>query len=583
MYLGLSLSHDSSAALVSDEGVVISAIAEERISRKKNHIGIPVEAIRNLLSENTGQVTEVVIGSHNLLDGYYVDRLLSSLEGNPSTPNGSGFEPWPGYDRKKNRLDSPKRVLENELLLIIGKDNFADAPRFHWINHHDSHLGCALGASEKDNSLLVSLDGSGDGESGAIAMLGMESGNLRFNSLARISAVDSLGNLYTAVTRRYNFKAAQHEGKITGLAAFGSYSQAVDVLINLVQVENGIPKIRYVSGLKGKILKVLVRQFGLPKQVLSSMDEIVSLAESESGRYEDLAFAIQHLLEKSVLEIIEYWITKTGINDVSLAGGVFANVKLNQRISDLQSVRSMNVFPNMGDGGIAIGGVWAHLSATNRIKVGQHQRFYQDMYLAPLENESQALPAHLDFLAIPESDIAREVAVDLANGRICAVHIGKMEFGPRALGNRSILIDPRNKSINDIVNKRLKRTEFMPFAPIVLEDSFDEYFETSNSTLQPFYFMASTCEVRKDKRLQIPAVTHVDGTARPQIINRAINGFIADILEEFKAITGIPVLVNTSFNVHEEPINYRMTDSLNALTRGAIDFIYTEDGKIFQV
>jgi carbamoyltransferase len=146
-----------------------------------------------------------------------------------------------------------------------------------------------------------------------------------------------------------------------------------------------------------------------------------------------------------------------------------------------------------------------------------------------------------------------------------------MEFGPRALGNRSILADPRSRDILNTLNQRLKRTEFMPFAPMVTDTSFREYFWTQNNSLQPFEYMAMTCKVNDKFQKLIPAVTHVDGTARPQIVSRSGNPLIYSILENFQVLTGIPVLVNTSLNIHEEPINYGVTDSLNGLQKSAFD------------
>jgi len=580
MLLGLSLSHDSSAALVSKDGFVHSALAEERISRRKNHIGVPVASIAELLRACAEPITDIVIGSHDLLDYAYVDRLLSGIEGNPSVPAGTGLNPWPGYNKSGNRFDNPKVVLEKYIRSFIIEISGLENPKFHWVNHHDSHLGCALGAAENSDSLLLSLDGSGDGESGAIAQLNSVNGHLRFESLARIPAVDSLGNLYTAITRRYNFKPSQHEGKITGLAAFGSYSSAVDILLEFVRVENGLPRIRYTPGLKGKVYKVLSRKIGVQRRLLSSMDEIVSLAEEKTSNYEDLAFAIQYVLEKSVLEIVTHWLDKTDLRNVSLAGGVFANVKLNQKISELKQVNSMNVFPNMGDGGIAVGGAWSHLSRLNDLKSSALGSFYNNMYLAPAQDETYNLPEVFEFTPLNHSLLPVDVAKKLSDGLLCGIHSDSMEFGPRALGNRSILIDPRRQDINQNVNKRLKRTEFMPFAPIVLEDYFDLYFENQNGSKQPFFYMTSTCMVKPEFRSLIPAVTHVDGTARPQIVNKESNFLVSRILEEFYSLTGVPVLVNTSFNVHEEPINFQLNDSLSALERNAVDVIYTNKGKI---
>jgi carbamoyltransferase len=154
-----------------------------------------------------------------------------------------------------------------------------------------------------------------------------------------------------------------------------------------------------------------------------------------------------------------------------------------------------------------------------------------------------------------------------------------MEFGPRALGNTSILLDPRQKDLIKSVNLRLKRTEFMPFAPSIMIEYFDQYFATSNESLQPFYFMAMTCNVLPSKRLEIPAVTHVDGTARPQIVSRDSNTFFYNILDEFRKISGVPLVVNTSFNIHEEPIIRNSESAFQALVAGAIDILFIANRK----
>ena len=454
-----------------------------------------------------------------------------------------------------------------------------EIPDFEWVMHHKSHLGTALGVSH-GNSLLFSLDGQGDGESGAIGKTNGES----IVELCNFPALDSLGLLYSAVTSRYNFKPTQHEGKITGLAAFGAYSAAVESLLNFVSVKDGCPEIHNIRNLKDRITTKLLRGIGkVNKPVAYTLDEIVQIAESKTINYPDLAFAVQDVLEKSVIEITKFWVQKTSITNIALTGGVFANVKLNQRISELKEVAEIRVFPNMGDGGISVGGVWSWLSERNELVKAN---LYEDMYLAPeLESKTEFLALKsnslLEIRELSEDEIIIEIVERILKQEVVGVHIGSMEFGPRALGNRSILLDPRNDQITKIVNTRLKRTEFMPFAPVVTAESFATFFETKNKSLQPFEFMTMTCDVKSEFQKYLPGITHVDGTARPQIIypNHS-NRIYYEILKKFESQTGFPILVNTSFNVHEEPINYLFKDSVKALISGAVDCIYTEHGSI---
>jgi len=581
MILGLNISHDASAALTTNSGQVIAAIAEERISRKKNHSGIPRQAIASLLElELDDPIERIVIGSNKdlrLIDAY---QMLASLEGNPSTPEGHGKNPFPGYFGKFHKKDVGARSLIEETILINSPKLSIAKGGFEWIKHHDSHLGCALGASKNENSLLFSLDAIGDGESGAIS----HSTSNGIKNLARISSLDSLGLLYSAVTARYNFTPGYHEGKITGLAAFGGYSQAVDVLLEHVVVEDGLPRILQAKTLASRLTGRALSKLGMKQaKNFRSLEEIVSLAESKTQNYADLAYAIQDVTEKCILEIVEFWIRKTSASSISLSGGVFANVKINQRISESPLVSDVQIYPNMGDGGIALGGVWHSLQLKGKL---QKQELYSNMFLAPMhisssENEVNELfsDAQLKIRRFSTQSEKYKTAAELISfGKLVALHEGYMEFGPRALGSRSLLLDPRDASIQVSVNARLKRTEFMPFAPMVLEEDFHQWFEISPAqTMIPFKYMTMTCNVKKSMAHQISAVVHVDGTARPQTVNASENRSAHGIISEFKKITGIPLLVNTSLNIHEEPINNTLADSIRALKRDVIDFIISED------
>jgi carbamoyltransferase len=231
----------------------------------------------------------------------------------------------------------------------------------------------------------------------------------------------------------------------------------------------------------------------------------------------------------------------------------------------------------MGDGGLSLGGIWHQLSVEGRLG----QNLFEDMYLSEeyfTRNLGEVDLRGIEFSPLNSGEISVTVAKALARGLVVGLHVGGVEFGPRALGNRSILFDANRVDLGEKLNKKLKRTEFMPFAPVVLESHFHDYFEWSKSSLDVFQFMTMTCNVLPESQARISAVTHVDGTARPQVVPRDSNSMLKNILQCFLELTGEPILVNTSLNMHEEPINGRLNDSLNCLRMSAIDLLATEHG-----
>jgi carbamoyltransferase len=587
MYLGLNLSHDASVGLTSRNGYVISALAEERISRRKNHHGIPRRSLAIILdSIDYSEIEKIIIGSHNSLSWENAARMVHDLDGNPSNPEGLWRSLSPGSSQKfkelfeKNQGD-PKKLIQTTISELL-PSKLRNIP-FIWEKHHDSHLGCALGNLTQGNNLLFSFDGEGDGESGAIGV--KRKGIQGVEILHRIDRLDSLGLLYSAVTRRYNFIGGRHEGKITGLAAYGSNSEAVDILLSHIKVKNGQVELIRAKKLKSKAMSLILNNLGVSNRHFRTLTQIIDVAESKTVNYADLAFAVQETLEKSMLEIISYHAKSQNIYNISLAGGVFSNVKLNQKISELEFIKDVRIFPNMGDGGIALGGIWSYLDRNNDL--GLHS-LYDSMYLSPEKFESESLDmseinqdVQLKVVVLSSKDFAYSVAKDIAEGKIVALHDGRMEFGPRALGNRSILLDPRVESIVEVVNKKLRRTEFMPFAPVVLSRYFHDYFDVSpTQSHQPFLYMTMTCKVRHNMQPFIPAVVHKDGTARPQIVDQQSNPLLYGILNEFYKLTSVPLVVNTSLNVHEEPINYKLSESVKLVKDKTIGVLYTKKMRI---
>lgn len=576
MILGINLSHESSIALTDMNGNVLFALEEERLSRIKRPLGMPIQCLTFLKNSTQfpEEIDKVIIGSHisfSLLSALDVWNKVNSKSLQNKEINKDSFSNLILSEASAHKItgtSNPNKIIENVIRTLL-EDKLSRKVEFKWIKHHDAHLGCALGASGLERTLLVSLDGEGDGESGVVSL---QENRKMSSRVTLMKDLDSLGLLYSAVTRRYDFKSGRHEGKITGLAAYGSYSQAVDLLLNAITIRNGRLELNYAKSSVAKTALQLCRKVGMGGSKYMNISEIVEAAAQKTLFYPDLAYSVQEVLERSTLEIINYWVKESGVVDISLAGGVFANVKLNQRIADLKHVRNVTIFPNMGDGGLSLGGIWHTLSEDNSLS---KDKLYKDMYLG-----FEDLGSDKEFYGVLKTDLSTDeiesfCGQELSKGRYIGLHQSRMEFGPRALGNRSILFDPRSRILGPQLNRRLGRTEFMPFAPVILEAYFHDYMETGNGSLDPFFYMTMTCAVKEQYRDTIPAVVHVDGTARPQLVSRESNQFLHRIIEEFHGITSIPVLVNTSFNIHEEPINGILEDSINCLRKGVVDFVVT--------
>ena len=592
MLLGLNLSHDSSAALVDDFGVVIAAISEERITRKKNQISFPRLSIASIASvHDVSQVSTVVVGSHsnfkyanmNSLHWIFEKKQFPKFDGMIDKfvwP--PGYAPSPQLDHRNDPTGTLREAWVKEQISAELKELGITA-NILFRNHHDAHVFSGIGSAEYAHGLAFSLDGEGDGESGLVKKFWSEDGIIKTIDLARIPNTASLGYLYTAITNRYNFKPTFHEGKITGLASFGEGGKALDFLLSKVHVTNGIPHFDIPSNRAIRLIHELIQRTAKRSNLVYSLDNLADLAAKKSTNYPDLAAAVQEVLEISVCKIVEHFVEKTDEVDLTLSGGVFANVKLNQRITEMKKIQKVSVFPAMGDGGLSIGGAWDYLHSIGKLT---NNRKYSDMYLDPqvdiaqLDLGVQSLDG-FPTLVVEENmgqSRAKKIAQLINSGQIVGLMYGSMEFGPRALLHRSIIADPRNKEINDTLNRRLRRTEFMPFAPVCKFEDASTLFHIDNfKDLSSFQYMTMTCGVRENWIERIPAVVHVDNTARPQILPENDSSFASEIITEFKTQTGIPCLINTSFNVHEEPIVRTLDDGIRALQTRAVDWIATEN------
>ncbi|MDO8555694.1 MAG: carbamoyltransferase C-terminal domain-containing protein [Nanoarchaeota archaeon] len=535
-----SLFHDTGVALLED-GKIAHAMNEERLSRKKMHLGFPYLSLEYIKSKIDLDSVDAVAVS-DIPPAHLFQKIKfamfdpSLFMGNPLYA-AKGSAMMSRWVLKTMHLYREHQRVQNSILDKLGKPLIR-------VEHHKSHAASAYFTADQKRCLVVTIDNHGDGICGAVS-IGEK------NQLTRIDTLPwphSPGFFYAIVTKVLGFKVGRHEGKITGLAAFGNPNSPVyHEVKKLMWFESGTIKTRNMIGLRGWI-KSLLKKYSR----------------------EDLSAAFQRVLEEVVTAYIKFWMDKTGIRDVALAGGVFGNVKLNQRILEA-GAKSIFVHPHMGDGGTGVGAAM-HL-AMDKGKIKPYR--LSNAYFGPSYSDAE-IKAELDKNRCKYekvSDIEGEVAELLAKDKVVAFFSGAMEYGPRALGARSIMYAAIDPKVNDWLNKRLNRTEFMPFAPFTLERFMKKCYNNTDGGLYASEFMTVTFDCTKFMRENSPATVHVDGTARPQLINKSINASYNKVLEEYYKITKIPSLVNTSFNMHEEPIVCSPYDAVRAFKLGHLDYL----------
>jgi carbamoyltransferase len=564
--LGISDHFISGAAVVVD-GRLAAAVAEERLARMKMVMGFPRLAIAEVLriaNLAPGDVDRVAIGSEwgHFLNGHvdFSDGVFGVDEGAIRSlffSVGSALSglrtKLPILERLYFDLRRPAFARRRTRIRAVLRDELGLTAPVTFVPHHLAHAAGAYLGSGFADALVVTLDGAGDGDSSHV--YDVRGG--RWNLVHTVPSFDSLGDYYGYVTQISGFKAGKHEGKITGLAAYGTPAYR-EILDRFIRFENG------------SIVNVgnTFRHAALEK-LRAALPAGFSRA--------DLAASIQAVSEDIATRYVDHWLRETGHVRVALAGGVFANVKINQRIHELQDVESVFVYPAMSDEGLAAGAaLWA---SREGVAPGHPQpvpgpgpmRVYLGAEFSEAEMEAALLGAGIRFERA--ADPVGEVARLLAEGHVVARFSGRMEFGPRALGNRSILYRPDEPSVNDWLNERLGRTEFMPFAPVVLEEDAHLCFEDVAGAEDTARFMTITFRCTPFMKERCPGVVHVDGTARPQLLTSSDNPGYRAILEEFKRLTGLPCLVNTSFNIHEEPIVCSPDDAIRAFAKGHLDVL----------
>ena len=545
--------NESSAALIVD-GKLVAAVAEERISRIKVDGKFPLDAIQEVLKIGKCTIEDIdylaVGGLHPTNNARaYLKSCFSTYfdTGILLTEKVKKF----GWAYLYNLIKTPKVISTN----ILAKDF-----NIQFMDHHYCHAAGAYYCSPFSEALVITLDGGGDGLDGG-AYLGKNNLLERFMEIPHFQ---SPGTMYSAITHDLGFKRHKHEGKITGLAAFGNPDPKRMGLSDLLKYSAS--KHRFIS-------KEIAKHH---RSLHSKSTYFYPLLEKFSK--EDLAAVTQHIFEESVLSFISdayerakkkgYVFTK-----ICLAGGCFANVKLNQKIYELGHFNDLFVYPAMGDDGISVGAAMMLYYKENKT-ADKSLSAIKDTYAGGSFSDSEIEQALKQF-NLPYTyyeEVEEIIAQHLAEGKVVARFNGRMEYGPRALGNRSVIAFVHDKSINDWLNKKFNRTEFMPFAPSMLEEFANEYLDNYHGECAADY-MTITYTIKKGKAQKIPAVVHVDNTARPQIVKKETNPSYHKIISAYHKKTGIPVVLNTSFNMHEEPIVYTPTDAVRGFLDAKLDVL----------
>ncbi len=564
--LGLTTEGDSGAVLAED-GRMIAAVNEERLSRLKLVEGFPRGSIREVLQlarTRPEELDGVVVAS--TMD-FLIDELRP-FEGwfvgwKKSGPGGFLKRAAGRLSRYRNRLPflehayylalKPAYAPRMRRIPRILREEFGITAPVVFMDHHLAHCTGAYYASGFEDALVVSLDGGGDAKSSRV--YAVRSGV--WKQIHETAAYDSLGNYYAYLTTICGFVAHKHEGKVTGLAAHGE-PKYLDLLRTFIDEEDG-------------------RLINRGQTVFQTAIEDLRKALPPDWKRADLAASIQVHTEELVRRYVAHWARATGLRDVAVAGGIFANVRVNEEVLALPEIDRIFIFPHMGDGGLGGGcALAASVPGILPATMPRSRKPLEHAYLGTSisDTEIEAALREVDLEPEPLSQPLEEHVADLlAQGYVVARAAGPMEYGPRALGNRSVLYQPTDPSVNDWLNANLRRTEFMPFAPAVLWEERNRCFENLRGGEHAAEFMTITAQATPWMKQFMPGVVHLDGTARPQLVRRERNPSFYRIIAEFRKRTGLPGVINTSFNMHEEPIVCTARDAVRGFLEGNLDFL----------
>ncbi len=569
--LGINAYHGNASAAIVCDGQLVAAVEEERFNRVKYAAGFPAQAIGYCLKEAGLTLNEI--------DHVAVPR-------NPYARLGTKLFyalRMPSFARERLKVLTKFTGIPEALVQAFDTDPAKLHATFHRIEHHQAHLASAFFVSPFEHAFLLSADGLGDFAS---TMWGFGIGN-RMEIDGAIPFPHSLGLYYTAVTQYLGFPKFGDEYKVMGLAAYGQPEQ-LDVFRDIVR-SNGHgfrlgldyfthhrtgPEMSWAEADKTPVLGKMFSE-EMPRRLGPTR----APEEPLEQRHRNLAASLQARLEEIYLGMLKKLGERTGLKAACLAGGVAFNCVANGKIFDATRFEQVYVHPAAGDGGLSVGAafyVWHQKLGKPRAFVMDHAywgpRYSREEIRRAIDGKDLAGGGYA-VEELGEDDLTWRGAAIIAEGKILGWFQGRAEWGPRALGNRSIVVDPRRAEMKEILNQRIKHREiFRPFAPSILAEATCKWFEKSH----PSPFMTMAYAVLPEKRAKIPAPTHVDGTGRLQTVTREANPRYWRLIKAFEELTGVPVVLNTSFN-DNEPIVCRPEEALDCFLRTQMDALVLGD------
>lgn len=580
LILGLNATGpNTSACLVDSQIGIVGFAEEERFTRVKLATdSLPVRAIKYVLDEGGFSLADVDTITIGWDHSKYPERMAAFYD---RRMNHAGKDDYSkNLERTKLNDKSVASISKKlEIGLYRGGLLSSQLPAVQYEHHHQSHAASVFLPSPFEKAVVVVVDGSGE-ELGT-SVWRAERGK-QFTPIREFELPDSLGYFYAAMTEFLGFSVFTGEGKVMGMAPYGKPDQHFRSKLQefLIPEERGQyrvnPEFVYFGERKNsfRFTSSLGDLLGIPPRIPES--------EIEQVHY-NLAYEVQNALEVSVGVLVKQVVSESGIRNVCVAGGVANNCKMNGYLASLDFVDSCFVIPASADSGVAYGSALLHLSRSEPLAPALREPF--SAYQGPSFSTSQVLKvleeAKIeDYVVLDDETLFQEVAEYLAQGSIVGWFQGRMEVGARALGNRSILANPAYPEMKDRLNREVKRREaFRPFAPSVLAEHADEWFDFSlhGDPLETHRWMIQATPAREEAKLRIPAVVHVDGSVRPQVVHALENERYHRLISEFSMLTGIPVLLNTSLNVRGEPIICRPEEALRCFFSHGLDVLVMEN------
>ena len=571
--VGINAHHADASACIVVDGKLVAAAEEERFRRIKHWAGFPSAAIRYCLDEAGVELNDVDhVAVNRDPNARLLQRMRFILARRPSL----------GAIRRRLRNRAKIRDLRGELLEAFELDSLK--PALHNVEHHRAHLASAFFVAPFDEAAVLSIDGFGDFVS---AMWGVARGN-EIEVLGEIGFPHSLGIFYTALTQFLGFPHYGDEYKVMGLAPYGQ-PKMLEAMRDIVQVKGGRFALNTDYFTHHSVGLDMVWQGGSPtigpvysEQLITKLGPARAPEEPIEQRHKDLAASMQAMFEEAYFAMATSLFEQTKVPRLCLAGGCGYNSVANGMVFDRSPFRDLYIQAAAGDAGGAIGAaywVWNQELRGARSFVMDHAYWgpaYDDGAIddAVAHRRADLDAAHCAMERVrDERELCRRTAAQVAAGDVVGWFQGRMEWGPRALGNRSIVCDPRRADMKSILNQKIKRREsFRPFAPSVLREAVGEWFETDYDVP----FMLQVYQIREEKRALIPAVTHVNGSGRLQSVTEPQNPRYYHLIEAFRDATGVPLVLNTSFNENEPVVN-TPGQALDCFLRTKMDLLVMGD------